>query len=200
MQVLNTNHKYISNKQAESIQYDAENVNIYLYLVGHAKPSCLTYEKYLATPTHLIDFNRKYRLKLPRQLCREIERHYLTFLHDCNPLMFVKCIPDPKSDQFYVVFLSQRIEEIFKKYVNRYHISFADRKIDSSGREKINAEILRRMTHIENGVRIRIASKQKQEELKNILCEKGFNPDLYIQEIENYWVLLDYRIFGLVVS
>ncbi len=180
--------------------YDKEKLRFCFYKKNSNKKSYIGYSEYLKMPTYEIDFNRKLSIHVPRQLCREIERHYLTFLKDCNPLMFVKLLPDLNSDKHHVIFLSNNVEKVFLEYVKKYHISFIDSKISSFDMKKLQSEIERRMMHIENGIRIKIASNEKLHELKDKLINKGFDPEKYVQEIGNHWILLDYRVFGLLYN
>ena len=112
----------------------------------------LSFSEYLKIPSRDIDFSKSVSLTAPRGLCREIERHFITFLYDCNPLVFAKLTKSDDTDSHKISFLTDKIAKTFSTFVNRSDIEMVDNRITEAGKNKIEEEIYFRTKYMEFGV------------------------------------------------
>ena len=69
--------------------YQRADILFKVYKKNEIVPVVLTYDQYLEIPSYDIDFSRNYVVTLPCGLYRELARHYITYLHQCNPLVLL---------------------------------------------------------------------------------------------------------------
>lgn len=178
--------------------YDPKSIMFTIYKKNVGVPSILTYEEYLKIPSYDIDFSRKYYVTLPSGLYRELARHYLTYLHQCNPLVFVKCTPDIVSGQYTVNYLAHSTSGLFSLFLKKNGDSLEGAKIDLAQKIKLNQHIEDIGQVLEFGIHLHFSDHKAQYTLRNILQEHGFSPSNYIIALSDKDCLLDYRIFGLL--
>ncbi len=179
--------------------YDTQNIFFTIYKKNEIMPCKLNYQEYLHLRSYEIDFSRPYIIQLPRGLCREIERHYLTYLHDCNPLVFIKCTPVIGSELYSVNYLANSSNNILNEFLQKNGIYLtADGKIDANIYNLINLQIHNNMQTLEYGILLHLGSKYTKRQLCMLLKEHNFDPNLYLIQIKEDEYLLDYRIFGLL--
>src|SRR5690606_3661813 len=114
---LDTNCGKLAQSGRKVKYYSEQDITFVVYKNNESTQSHLTYSDNLKVRSSDIDFSRRYIIKMPRGLCRELERHYLTYLHQCNPLVFVRCLPNIGSDGYYVNFLAHSTQGIFAEFL-----------------------------------------------------------------------------------
>lgn len=179
-------------------QYSKEDITYNFYKKNKDGLLKLSQDEYLVTKSYEIDFSRSYFIDLPRGLCREIERHYLTYLHQCNPLAFVKLVPNLNENSYYVNFLAHSTKKIVNKFLKSKRIYKSENLIDINTKSIIEEEICLNQKCIEYGIIIHFRSKLKEKSLRLILNKYGFDDSHYIIPIKDNDLLLDYRIFALL--
>ncbi len=178
--------------------YFPDKITFTIYKKNESLPCKLTYEKYLRLRSYEIDFSREYTVCLPRGLCREIERHYLTYLHQCNPLVFIKCVPYIDSSSYFINYLAHSTSMIFEKFLQNNSLNMVDNSVDISTKRKIDTTIANNTRVLEYGIPLHFSSGQKERFLWNLLKQYNLDPSIYILPINDGDYLLDYRIFGLL--
>lgn len=179
-------------------KYDAQNITFTFYKKNEISLCTLSYKEYLQLRSYEIDFSRQYTLCLPRGLCREIERHYLTYLHQCNPLVFVRCIPTIDSHSYLVNYLAHSTSAILNEFLHKNGLSLNNGVMDFNSRKIVDQEISHTIQTLEYGILLHFTSKYAQKQLYALLKKYGFEPNLYIVQTKEDEYLLDYRIFGLL--
>lgn len=198
--------KFLDNKYSglatsgrKTKKYDPSTIEFSFFKKNESKLcSNVSYDEYLALRSYEIDFSRHYSINLPRGLCREIERHYLTYLHQCNPLMFVKCIPNINSESYFVNYLAHSTRNILNDFLKNKNFEIVDGCITNKAKYAVDSELTSNAKVIEYGITLYFASKHKEFELSNLLKEKGFEPNKHLIPIKDGYYLLDYRVFGLL--
>lgn len=181
----------------KSEKYNIHDITVSCYLKNCDIFLDLPYDEYLKIPSNEIDFFRKYTILLPRGLCREIERHYLTYLHQCNPLIFVNCIPNLDLSFYSVNFFAQSTYLKFENFIKMNNLNFSDNLLDLSAKNVLEKTIASNIKTIEYGLPIRFSLNIKLELLQRMIQEYGFDDNLYLTHVKNNDYLLDYRIYGL---
>lgn len=195
---LDTSCGHLANLGRKYKNYDQDNIIITFYKKNEVRPSKLVFNEYMKLHSFEIDFTRKFSIYLPRGLCREIERHYLTYLHQCNPLVFVKCFPSIESNSYFVNYLAHSTNMILHDFLEKNEFSIIDGMIDINAKRAIEQKISTIIQTIEFGILLHFKSKQKERQLYFLLKDHNFNPNTYIIQTKHDECLLDYRIFGLL--
>lgn len=178
--------------------YDQDNITITFYKKNEIRPCKITFNEYMNLHSFEIDFARKFTICLPRGLCREIERHYLTYLHQCNPLVFVKCFPSVESNSYFVNYLAHSTNTILQVFLEKNEFTIIDGMIDINAKRAIDHKISSTMQTLEFGILLHFKTKQKERQLYSLLKDHNLNPSIYIIPTKHNECLLDYRIFGLL--
>lgn len=178
--------------------YKPEDVLFTVFKKNATHSTSLTYEEYLKEPSYDIDFSRNYVITLPCGLYRELARHYLTYLQHCNPLVYVKCVPDISSGQYGVNYLAHSTSKTFSSFLAQDNQSIKDGKIDLSQKIRLDQHIHDISQVLEFGVPLHFSSKRGQCKLRNTLQKYGLAPQSYIIPLNNEDCLLDYRVFGML--
>lgn len=177
--------------------YKPEEIIFHVYKKNETVPMNLTYDQYLATPSYDIDFYRDYKVTLPLGLYRELARHYLTYLHQCNPLVFVKCVPDVNSGLYVVNYFAHSALDKISNFLSQYKWEVIDGKINSEQKNKIEKKIYKNTRVLEFGVPLQFSSKIKETQLRSLLKKHDFAPGNHIISLDDGNCLLDYRLFGI---
>lgn len=178
--------------------YKPEDIKFIIFKKKAIRSSTLTYEEYLKVPSYDIDFFRTYIIAMPYGLYRELARHYLTYLHQCNPLVYVKCTSDILSGNYVINYLAHSTNKLLSSFLTKNGESLNDEKINFDQKIKLDQHIENLSLVLEFGISVHLSSKRHQCELRNILQTYGLNPYIYIIPINNQDCLLDYRVFGLL--
>lgn len=179
--------------------YATADLKFTLYKKHATAPQSFSYQEYLQLRSYEIDFARPYILTLPRGLCREVERHYLTYLHDCNPLIFVKCTPIVGSELYSVNYLAHSTHDVLNDLLRHKNLSLtADNLADANIYKLINTKISNNLQVLEYGIFLRLNSKWTSRQLHDLIKAHQLDPNLYLMRIKAHEYLLDYRIFGLL--
>lgn len=186
----------LSNRKYQT--YNTSLIKFTCYRKNENIPICLTYEQYLKLKSHEIDFDRLYTLCLPRGLCREIERHYLTYLHQCNPLVFIKCLPTIDSKFYFVNYLAHSTRAIFDDFLIKNDFKKFGDLIDNKTYKKLLQNNLNHMRVVEDGILLRFDDKTNFLKLADLLQTYHLDPNFYIIKINQNKCVLDYRVFGLL--
>ncbi|MES2200207.1 MAG: hypothetical protein V4489_08580 [Chlamydiota bacterium] len=194
---LDNSYCNLAKSNKKFTQYNTNEITFYLYKQYSKELCTLTYDEYLKTQSYDIDFSRQYTVKLPLGLVREIERHYLIYLKECNPLAFIKCMPKINTDMFFVNYLSNNARKAFQDFLTKHQIECKDGLINAEAKDVLNATIDDVVKPIEFGLKILIPSQLKKQKLINLLKKEGFEPGFYIKLIKKDTYLLDYRLFSL---
>ncbi len=177
--------------------YDSQDVHFICYKKG--EPNCCkyAYKEYLQIPSYDVDFSRKYAISLPYGLYRELSRHYLTYLHACNPLVYVKAIPHVTFDNYAIHYWAHSTKNIVKNFLIEFSENLHDEYLTFGQKILIDNAIEKNCEVLEFGIPLRFISKAKKIALRTLLKEYGFDPYRYIISVNNEITLLDYRIFGM---
>jgi ubiquinone/menaquinone biosynthesis C-methylase UbiE len=178
--------------------YDPKDVQFAVFKKNALEPSNMTYEEYLYCPSYDIDFSREYTLKLPHGLYRELSRHYLTYLHQCNPLVFVNLIPNIFG-QYKINYLAHSTNELFAKLLANHNLSYPDNGIINTMEKFIlDKEIDSKSIVLEFGIPLHFSSQLARCKLRDLLEKNNFNPSNHIISLSKEDCLLDYRVFGML--
>lgn len=180
--------------------YTPSDITFTVFKKNSCESSKLTYEEYLQTPSYDIDFSRKYTMTMPCGLYRELARHYLTYLHQCNPLAYVKCTPEICSEMYTLNYLAHSTNSVLDLFFSQNRESFNNEKISFEQKNKLENHMQKIMQVIEFGIPLHFSSKRDLCKLRSLLQEKGFPPHIYMISIDSEDCLLDYRIFGLLYN
>jgi hypothetical protein len=168
------------------------------YKKNEIAANTFSYKEYLGLRSHEIDFSRQYIVQMPRGLCREIERHYLTYLHQCNPLMFVQCLPSINLNVYFVNYLAHSTASVLDNFLSNTGLTLINSTIDIGAKKVLDQSITDILQVLEYGILLHFDSRYKERQLHGLLKKYGFNPSLYIVQVREGECLLDYRIFGLL--
>ena len=195
---LDKEHGRLALSNRKSDKYDPDTVLFTFYKKNESFISKATYHEYLKIRSYEIDFARYHSLVMPRGLCREIERHYLTYLHQCNPLVFINCFPHMNSELYFVNYFAHSTQMIFDEFLRKNSLQMSDGLIDVATKIKLNSTIINNVKCLEYGIPICFSSKVRERLLLDLLRQHNFDPNKYIIPIKENCYLLDYRIFGLL--
>lgn len=179
-------------------KYSSDSIKFTFYKKNEITPLSMSYKEYFQVRSYEIDFSRHYSLELPRGLCREIERHYLTYLHQCNPLMYVRCLPTIDSNSYFVNYLAHSTEILLDEFLRKNGLTLIENTIDLSTRRILDQAIANNMQVIEYGILLHFSSKNVQRQLYTLLKTHGFEPNVHLTQVKDDECLLDYRVFGLL--
>lgn len=195
---LDTQNGRLSKAGRKNNLYNLNDIKFHIYRKNESQLSILSYDQYIKTRSYEIDFSRQYSLNIPRGLCREIERHYLTYLHQCNPLVYVKCIPHIDSDCYFVNFLAHSTQNVLDNFLGEQGLTCRGGSIEINTKRLLDEKICKITQPIEYGIPFHFASKYKERLIVSILQKYGFDPNFYIIPINNGDFLIDYRILSLL--
>lgn len=157
-----------------------------------------TYEEYLALRSQDIDFSRRYTLTMPHGLCREIECHYVTYLKQCNPLMFVQCAPRLDTELCSVNYLAYIAQAVLDDFLSNNNCTMIDGFIDKATRSALRAAVVNATKVIECGIPLCFESSAQERKLWSLLKQYDFDPSRYLTPLKDHSYVLDYRVFGLL--
>ncbi len=195
---LDTNYGKLAKSGNKSEKYATTDIEIIFYHKNSIISSKMTYDEYFKIPSCNIDFSRDYIISLPRGLCRELERHYLTYLHQCNPLVFVSCRPTLDSNSYFINYLAHSTNLILEDFFRKNHLTHANNLINITTKNHIELDVINNTKVIEFGLFIHFSSPQKQRACINLIKQHNLDPDIYVTQINDGDILLDYRIFGIL--
>ena len=209
MQIISKNMKLFINtflpkfldrqytKQAKKIHsYDIDSIKMELYLKTDLEMKELTFNEFLAVPTSLIDFEKTFILFLPQGLEKEIERHYLTFLHQCNPVQFVKLVLNSEKDGYEVEYYTEEVQAKFFDFC-RSHEIVSNKCFALEEANVIQQLIEDNISCLENGISLCFQNSDIKKLFIDFL-KKNKISELFIDETSSSSLMLDYRIFGLL--
>ncbi len=180
--------------------YNQNDIQFTVYKKNELKPLLLTYQQYLDVPSYDIDFSRAYLISLPCGLYRELARHYITYLHACNPLKFVCCMPDISANLYTVNYLAHSTAKLFNHFLSEVNRVMIDVKIDQTTKNILDYELDSNTQVLEFGIPLHFDSKNKQYQLRSLIKQYGFDPGTHIVALNNGDCLLDYRVFGMLYN
>ena len=195
---LDITHGNLSLSGRKKAYYETETITFTFYKKNDVAESTATYNEYSRIPSYEIDFSRKYSIKAPRGLCREIERHYLTYLHQCNPLVFISYCPHITSDLYFINYLAHSTPTLFEKFLEKNGLSFSDGLVNSAIKRKVADSITQNTKAIEYGITLHLPTKSKELLLWSLLKKHMFEPSNCIIPLKDHYYLLDYRVFGIL--
>ncbi|MCX5921892.1 MAG: NUDIX domain-containing protein [Candidatus Dependentiae bacterium] len=178
--------------------YSTDDVRFVFYKKNECEPVRLTYQEYLSVPSYDIDFSRQYSLTLPCGLYRELARHYITYLHDCNPLVFVRSIPVIGSNLYTTSYLAHSTASLFNNFLVKSNGQICDGKINHVVKNALDQEINSNSQVLEFGIPLHFSSRIKESQLRSLLRKYDFDPGHHIIALNNGDCLVDYRVFGML--
>lgn len=178
--------------------YSSENVQFSIYKKNEMSPTLVSFQQYLQIPSYDIDFSRKYEVTMPQGLYRELARHYLTYLHLNNPLVFVKSVSGVSQDTYFVNYWAHSTFSVLKTFLKSHSQNFENNQITEVQKNMIEDEIVKNSQVLEFGIPLKFSSKLKEAELRQLLQNNAFNPSNHIIAVDSKTFLLDYRVFGLL--
>lgn len=179
--------------------YNTDDVTFTVFKKNALDVSVLSYDEYLNTPSYDIDFSRKYTLKIPYGLYRELSRHYITYLHQCNPLVFVRSTPNISSE-YKVHYLAHSTSTIFSNFLAENGYILENDTINSIQKNKLDQSIKNNEEVLEFGIPLHLSSQAARCTLRNLLQKNNINPCNHIISLNNQDCLLDYRVFGMLYN
>ena len=195
---LDRTGSYLGTSERKLKIYNPKDISFKIYKKKKSNSKKLNYYQYLKTPSYDIDFSRDYSIKLPLGLYKELSRHYLTYLHQCNPLKFIKHTPNINSNLYNVHYFAHSTKSIFENYLKQSNEQMINGMINNKQKMKIEESIDNNSNVLEFGVPIKFESKSKKEKLISLLKKHNYNPNKYIITFDINKSLLDYRIFGIL--
>jgi SAM-dependent methyltransferase len=178
--------------------YTPQDISFCIYKKNEPRPITVSYDEYLAIPSYDIDFSRTFTLALPSGLYRECARHYITYLHQCNPLVFVRFLPDVRSGLYVPCYLSHSTEKILADFLGSCGDDFLEGNVSRVSKNTVDVSLARTMSVLEFGIPLHFSFRSHERFLRELLKVHGFEPSRYIIALNNGDCLLDYRIFGLL--
>jgi SAM-dependent methyltransferase len=188
----------LAQKNRKVFMYDTKDISFKIYKKNETDCAVYTYEQYLQIPSYDIDFSRKYSISLPYGLYRELSRHYLTYLHACNPLVYLKAIPNISTGTYFINYLAHSTTKVLKNFLAECSHVLNDTQLTLEQKDLIDSAIEKNCEVLEFGIPLRFTSKSKKTALRMLLKEHEFDPSRYIIAVDNETSLLDYRIFGIL--
>lgn len=195
---LDSRGSLLAEKNRKVFMYDTKDISFKIYKKNETNSSVYSYEEYLQIPSYDIDFSRKYSISLPYGLYRELSRHYLTYLHACNPLVYLKAIPNISTGTYFINYSAHSTVKVLKNFLNEHSQVIHDGQLSLEQKDLIDNAIEKNCEVLEFGIPLRFTSKSKKTALRMLLKEYGFDPSRYIIAVDNETNLLDYRIFGML--
>lgn len=178
--------------------YDPSDIRFCVYTKNESLPITVSYEEYLKIPSYDIDFSRRSILYLPNGLYREFARHYITYLHQCNPLVFARFVPDVISGLYVPYYLAHSTSKVLADFLVTEGWELLDGKITRIHKSAIDTAIAKNLSVLEFGIPFRMPSRTHERNLRELLKHHGFEPSRHIIALNNGDCLLDYRVFGLL--
>jgi hypothetical protein len=178
--------------------YESNSLQFTIYKKSDKNPSILNYESYLNTPTEDIDFSRPYSIHMPYGLYKELARHYLTYLHTCNPLLFIHFYPKKDSESYGLEYFAHSTENIFLNFLFLQNISLDNNTIESKTKKIIDLAIEKNVYALERGIKLTFSCANTIQNLEKLLESYHFNTDVYLTKINTTSCKIDYRIFSLL--
>ncbi len=188
----------LAQDQRKTGMYATDGITFCIYKKNEAQPINLSYNAYLNVPSYAIDFSRRYEIKLPLGLYLEMARHYMTYLRQCNPLVFVQYVPDLHANAYTINYFAHGIAEILNAFFSEYDWDIKKNRVSNEQKNKIEIAIAENAKVLEFGIPLRFASKIKENQLHSLLLKYDFSPSTHIIALDNDNFLLDYRIFGML--
>lgn len=195
---LDCKHGSLASSGRKQVKYDPVDITFTVYKKNISNPCILSFDQYLNLQSYEIDFLRPYSISMPRGLCREVERHYLTYLHQCNPLVYLKCLPTVDSESYFVNYLAHSTRLIFDDFLKKNNLDMVNSLVDVATKRMIDAVIDANGKAIEYGIPVSFTTKSKERLLFSLLKQHGFDPNRYVIPFKDHCYLIDYRIFGLL--
>lgn len=195
---LDARGSLLAQKNRKVFMYDTKKILFKIYKKNESYYSVYSYDEYLQIPSYDIDFSRKYSISLPYGLYRELSRHFLTYLHACNPLVYLKATANISANTYFVNYLAHSTEKTLKHFLNEHGQTLNDGQLSLAQKELIDGAIEKNCEVLEFGIPLRFLSKSKKTFLRAILKDHGFDPSRYIIAVDSNTNLLDYRIFGIL--
>lgn len=180
--------------------YDTDDISFCIYKKNEARPVTVSYTEYLDIPSYDIDFSRKMTLSLPSGLYREFARHYITYLHQCDPLAFIRFLPDVLSGLYVPCYLAHSTQKIFAEFLGASNSDFQEGKVSVASKNLVDAASARTLSVLEFGVPLHFSSRSNERLLRELIKNHSFDPSRYIIALNNGDCLLDYRVFGLLYN
>ena len=206
MRLLNTHIRLFTHlflytflKQKDSVlestytRYTVDDVTISFFKPYASYQTTLSYIEYIATQTSMIDFNREHTLTLPCGLYQEIARHYITYIYQCNPLLFVQCIPHINDTHYTMHYISHHAKECCTAFFNKHNQIIENDIITHEQKEMLDRETQKITQAIECGVPFSGNHQELLITLYNQLDAAHAYPDNTLTKNT-----LDYRVFALL--
>ncbi len=178
--------------------YRPEDLFINFFKKESSELVTVDYNQYMKLPTQVIDFSRQYTLTLPYGLYREFARHYVTYLHQCNPLTYVKCLPDILSENYLVNYFAHSTPQLFVNFLNKNNGCISYGRISQAQKRGLDKHVQSIAQVIQEGILIQCNNDQAEAALCRLLERYGFESNNYIIRLDSTLCLLDYRLFGLL--
>ena len=188
----------LAQKNRKFFMYNKKDVRFKCYKKNESNDYEYSYENYLEIPSYDIDFSRNYSISLPYGLYRELSRHYLTYLHACNPLVFLKAIPNLSNNTYFISYWAHSTKNLLKNFLGQNFEVIHDEQLTFKQKDLIDNTIEKNCEVLEFGIPLCFTSKIKKAALRNLLKKYGFDPYRYIIPVNGEITLLDYRIFGIL--
>ena len=188
----------LAEKNRKVFMYDTARVFFKIHKKNESHCGVYSYEEYLQIPSYDIDFSRKYSISLPYGLYRELARHYLTYLHECNPLVYLKTSPNITAGSHFINYWAHSTAQRLKSFLDDNAQLLQDGQISLMQKDLVDNEIEKNIQTLEFGIPLHFTSKSKEFALRQIIKEYNLDPSRYIIAIDSKTRLLDYRIFGML--
>lgn len=197
---LDAHHTVRAQSGHKYLRYTHDDVLIQYYKKHLPNLEIMHYADYFLIPTNTIDFDRPHLLQIPCGLYREIARHYITYIYQCNPLMFVQPIPDIRYQHYQIHYLAHHAQSLLHAFLQEHHESLSDECASKKQLESMQQSMLATESVIEHGIRLRFSDQSRIQQLHALLLAHQFAPDRYVLNYSSHQLLLDYRIFALLYT
>ncbi len=197
---LDARGSLLAQKNRKVFMYDTKDISFKIYKKNEVNSAIYSYDEYLQIPSYDIDFSRKYSISLPYGLYRELSRHFLTYLHACNPLMYLKVTANISTGTYFINYLAHSTAKVLKNFLSEHGHALNDDQLTLVQKDLLDSAIEKNCEVLEFGIPLRFTSKSKKAALRLLLKEYGFDPSRYIIAVDSQTSLLDYRIFATATA
>ena len=197
---LDTEHTARAQSGHKYLRYKYDDVVIQCYKKHLPDREIMQYADYFLMPTNAIDFDRPHTLQIPCGLYREIARHYITSIYQCNPLMFVQSMPDIRYQQYPIHYLAHHAQPLFRTFLQERHESLNDECASKEQLQTMQQSMLANESVIEHGIRLRFSDQSRLAQLHALLRDHQCAPDRHVLNDSPHQLVLDYRIFALLYT
>jgi len=167
-------------------------------LRGYRQQKEMSGEEFIKISTRCIDFNKSLVINLPQGLAKEIQRHYLTFLHQCNPLEFVEAIRLGRGEVYKIKFYTNEVRDQFFKYLEYNGLMMDNDTLSEKAVKQLQQFNNERIKYLDCGIKLQFLGQQVEDSFMEFLKSHTVDSKTCVVKEAHCVIFLDYKIFGLL--